>query len=80
MGYGGGPFGRAFHLHTELVNGVCPMCHHLSIFVGVEENIYRCTCCGKELEQKVNGVISYIPSVAQGGKLPKLDVIRDYDG
>ena len=80
MTYGGGPFGRAFHLHTELVNGVCPMCHHLSIFVGVEENIYSCTSCGKELEQKVNGVISYIPSVAQGGKLPKLDVIKDYDG
>ena len=80
MTYGGGPFGRAFHLHTELVNGVCPMCHHLSIFVGVEEIIYKCTSCGKELEQKVNGVISYIPSVAQGGKLPKLDVIRDYDG
>ena len=80
MTYGGGPFGRAFHLHTDLVNGVCPMWHHLSIFVGVEENIYRCTSGGKELEQKVNGVISYIPSVAQGGKLPKLDVIRDYDG
>ena len=80
MTYGGGPFGRAFHLHTELVNGVCPICHHLSIFVGVEENIFRCTSCGKEIEQKVNGVISYIPSVTQGGKLPKLDVIKDYDG
>ena len=80
MTFGGGPFGRAFHLHTELVNGVCPLCHHLSIFVGLEENIFRSTSCVKENEQKVNGVISYIPSVAQGGKLPKLDVIRDYDG
>ena len=39
MTYGGGPFGRAFHLHTELVNGVCPMCHHLSIFVGASGGI-----------------------------------------
>ena len=80
MTYGGGPFGRSFQLHTELVNGHCPMCRQLSIFVGVEQNIFRCTSCGKEIEQKVNGVISYIPSVTQGGKLPKLDVIKDYDG
>ena len=80
MTFGGGPFGRAFRLHTELVNGVCPSCHHLSIFIGMGPYLYKCTSCGKELEQKVNGVISYIPSVAQGGKLPKLDVIRDYDG
>ena len=49
----------------------------LSIFVGVEENIFRCTSCGKEIEQKVNGVISYIPSVNAGGKIPKLDVLID---
>jgi ribosomal protein S27E len=80
MTYGGGPFGRAFHLHTELVNGKCPTCHENSILVGVEEYTYRCTTCGTELKQKVNGVISYIPSVASGGKIPKLDVITDADG
>jgi len=80
MTYGGGPFGRSFQLHTELVNGHCPMCHQLSIFVGVGQNLYRCTSCGGELEQKVNGVISYIPVVAAGAKLPKLDVLVDSDG
>jgi len=80
MTYGGGPFGRAFQLHTELVNGHCPMCHQLSIFVGVDQNLYRCTSCGGELEQKVNGVISYIPVVAAGAKLPKLDILVDSDG
>ena len=77
MGYGGGPFGRAFHLHTELVNGRCPTCMQLSILVSVDENIYKCPSCGTDLEQKVNGVISYIPSVNAGGKITKLDVLID---
>jgi len=77
MTYGGGPFGRAFHLHTELVNGRCPTCQNMSIFIGVEENIYKCTSCHTDLEQKVNGVISYIPTAQAGGRIPKLDIITD---
>ena len=80
MTYGGGPFGRAFQLHTELVNGHCPMCHQLSIFVGVDQNLYRCTSCGGELEQKVNGVISYMPITAAGVGPPPEIKLMDADG
>jgi hypothetical protein len=39
--------------------------------------LYRCTNCGSDLEQKVNGVIQYIPTVSLGGKIPVLEVIED---
>ena len=45
---------------TEIVNGVCPTCEEQSILVSLACDHYRCTTCGSDLEQKVNGVISYI--------------------
>ena len=33
--------------------------------------------CGGDTEQKVNGVISYIPAVVSGGKLPILTRLSD---
>ena len=46
---------------TELVNGVCPECVRETVLVSVDQ-FYRCTRCGSDLEQKVNGKISYIPA------------------
>ena len=31
------------------------------MLVSVTRDFYRCITCGADLEQKVNGVISYIP-------------------
>ena len=33
--------------------------------------------CGGDTEQKVNGVISYIPAVVAGAPLPKLALFAD---
>ena len=40
-------------------------------------NFFVALTCGTDLEQKVNGVISYIPTVSPGGKLPVLEVVED---
>ena len=45
---------------TEVVNGVCPDCERPSVLISIER-FFKCTRCGSELEQKVNGKISYIP-------------------
>ena len=45
---------------TEVVNGVCPDCERPSVLISIER-FFKCTRCGSELEQKVNGQISYIP-------------------
>ena len=46
---------------TEVVNGGCPDCARESILISIDK-FFKCTRCGGELEQKINGKISYIPS------------------
>ena len=47
-------------LETELVTGHCPGCAKSTILVGLQHSFYRCTNCGEDIEQKVNGVIRYM--------------------
>ena len=46
---------------TEIVNGICPTCEQHSVLVSLVSDYFRCTICGSDLEQKINGKISYIP-------------------
>jgi len=75
--FGGGRFGGGMIFKTEVVNGVCPTCSSDSIFVSICPSIYRCTNCGSDLEQKINGVIQYIPASTPGAKIPLLKEIED---
>ena len=54
-------FGKGMVLNTEVTNGTCPLCHADTVFVSIHSHIYRCMNCGIDTEQKVNGVISYMP-------------------
>ena len=45
---------------TEIVNGTCPTCEQQTVLVSLGQ-FFKCTLCRTELEQKVNGHISYIP-------------------
>jgi len=75
--FGSGRFGGGMIFKTEVVNGVCPTCTSDSIFVSICPSIYRCTNCGSDLEQKVNGVIKYIPAGVPGSKIPVLKTLED---
>ena len=46
---------------AEVVNGKCPTCSELTTLVGLDKAFYRCMNCGADLEQHVNGKISYLP-------------------
>ena len=48
-------------LQAEIVNGKCPTCHELTILVGLTPELFRCISCGADLQQHVNGKISYLP-------------------
>ena len=54
-------FGKGFNLKAEVTNGHCPLCEAKTVFVSLYQNFYRCMSCGADTEQKVNGVISYMP-------------------
>lgn len=56
-------FGGQLNLEAQVVNGTCPTCTEHSIFVSLYKTIFRCTNCGADIEQKINGVISYMPYV-----------------
>jgi len=45
-------------IHT--VHGTCPECEEQTILVAIVTNYYRCTNCGHDTRQYVNGSIKYI--------------------
>ena len=47
---------------AEIVTGQCPTCNEFTSLVGINNTFFRCTNCGEDLEQKVNGVIKYVVS------------------
>ena len=62
---------KNFKVTAEIVNGKCPTCNELTTLVGLDKAFYRCMSCGSDLEQHVNGKISYLPilSSRKDGKL-----------
>ena len=48
-------------LSPEIASGVCPYCEDMSSFISIINDSYRCMNCGFDVEQKINGVIRYLP-------------------
>ena len=56
---------KFFKFKAEVVTGKCPTCEELTMLVGISKEFYRCMSCGADLEQHVNGKISYIPTLSR---------------
>ena len=52
---------KNFKITAEVVNGKCPTCNEFTTLVGLSKDFFRCMSCGTDLEQHVNGKISYLP-------------------
>ena len=50
-------------IQAEIVNGKCPTCEEYTMLVGLTKEFYRCMTCGADLEQHVNGKITYLPVI-----------------
>ena len=59
--------GRNMKITAEIVNGKCPTCDEFTMLVGLTATVYRCMNCGSDLEQHVNGKISYLPHITRSG-------------
>ena len=46
---------------AEIVNGKCPTCEEFTMLVGLTPEMYRCMNCGSDLQQHINGKITYLP-------------------
>ena len=69
--------GKNFKITAEIVNGICPTCDEYTPLVGLTKQFFRCLTCGSDLEQKVNGVISYIPHLSKNSLQSKEDQYFD---
>ena len=52
---------RVMKVSAEVVNGKCPTCDEYTMLVGLSNELYRCMNCGSDLQQHVNGKITYLP-------------------
>ena len=48
-------------IQAEVVNGKCPTCDEFTMLVGLTPELYRCMNCGSDLQQHINGKITYLP-------------------
>jgi len=69
--------GKKFKITAEIVNGICPTCDEYTPLVGITKQYFRCLTCGSDLEQHVNGVISYIPHLTKNTLKSKVDEYFD---
>jgi len=65
-------------IQAEIVNGKCPTCEEFTMLVGLTPELYRCMNCGADLQQHVNGKISYIPNLTSSTLVK--DVDKYFDG
>ena len=59
-------------IQAEVVNGKCPTCDEYTMLVSLTPELFRCMNCGADLQQHVNGKISYLPVMTSrddGGKV-----------
>ena len=62
-------FFKHIKINPEITHGVCPKCDEFTALVSLTRDFFRCVTCGYDLEQKVNGKISYIPMDLNNKKL-----------
>ena len=55
--------GKNFKVTAEVVNGKCPTCEEYTMLVGLSKQFFRCMNCGSDLEQHINGKITYLPVI-----------------
>ena len=53
--------GTSIKLKPEISSGECPHCEEITSFISIVNSSYRCMNCGFDVEQKINGVIKYLP-------------------
>ena len=64
-------------IEAEIVNGVCPTCEEYTPLVGLTKQFYRCMTCGSDLQQHINGKISYIPHISSKTLVSEVDKYFD---
>ncbi|MDB2405196.1 hypothetical protein N9W19_00670 [bacterium] len=54
---------KKLKIQAEVVKGKCPSCDQFTMLVNIDIIFFRCMSCGSDLEQHVNGKITYLPVI-----------------
>ena len=65
-------------ISAEIVKGICPTCEQDTTLVGLTPEVYRCMNCGADLQQHVNGKISYLPIMASPPDKRKMPYVKEW--
>ena len=65
-------------IQTEVVNGKCPTCDEHTMLVGITNQLYRCMNCGSDLQQHVNGKITYLPVIASPSDKDIMPFVKEW--
>ena len=57
------PFFKKTYLKfkPETTSRICPHCDAATSLISIVSDYYKCTNCGEEVKQEINGVIKYLP-------------------
>ena len=61
---------------AEIVNGKCPTCEEHTMLIGLTPEMFRCINCGADLQQHINGKITYLPHVTKRSEFDL--VVKDW--
>ena len=61
---------KIFH-RIDTVTGICEECNEEAILVAIVTEYYRCTSCGYDNRQHINGKISYLKLTDEDKKFIK---------
>jgi len=63
--------------NIDTVHGICEECQEDTILVAIVSDFYRCTNCGHDTKQHINGKIRYISLTESDKEFIKQNVYRD---
>tara|TARA_R100000353_G_scaffold148831_1_gene107268 strand:- start:54 stop:278 length:225 start_codon:yes stop_codon:yes gene_type:complete len=66
---------NSVRFNAEIVNGKCPTCDENTMLVSIASDYYRCVTCGADMQQHINGKISYLPVMSNKTLLSKIDTL-----
>ena len=71
-------FKKEGRFNPEVTHGVCPTCEMPTMLISLTKDFYRCITCGADLEQHINGKITYLPAVT--ARTPKSKIDEYFNG
>jgi|TARA_Y100000361_G_scaffold130359_1_gene126335 ribosomal protein S27E len=70
---------NSVRFNAEIVNGKCPTCDEHTMLVSIACDYYRCVTCGSDLQQHINGKISYLPILSSKTLLSKINTLFGHE-